>query len=112
MNRLFILVCAICAACISPSCERSASESSLSSTDSEATNEPTFITIPLTIEPEIVEFDEFIHYGVPIDVSAVSELGTPTTIVLTESNIETPVFSAEEINGETISTPQKPNKAE
>ena len=41
----------------------------------------------------IDEFTEFIHYGEPIDTKATAADGTPTTVVITESRIEMPVFS-------------------
>lgn len=41
----------------------------------------------------IDEFDEFIHYGEPIDTKATAADGTPTTVFITESRIEMPVFA-------------------
>lgn len=41
----------------------------------------------------IAEFEGFINYGSPIKAVSPELLGTPTTLVLTESRIEQPVFS-------------------
>ncbi|MFM7182687.1 MAG: hypothetical protein ACKO2G_14645 [Verrucomicrobiales bacterium] len=42
---------------------------------------------------ETDEFEEFISYGEPIDMTAINNVETPATVVITESRIEMPVFS-------------------
>ncbi|RBP45119.1 hypothetical protein DES53_103116 [Roseimicrobium gellanilyticum] len=39
------------------------------------------------------EFEGFINYGTPIQVTDPSVLGTPANLVITESRVERPVFS-------------------
>ncbi len=46
------------------------------------------------LEPELIEFEGFINYGTPIEVQAVNDLGLPEGIVITDSRIEMPVFTA------------------
>lgn len=40
----------------------------------------------------VYEFEGFINYGSPIDTKGIEVFGTPSTVVLTESRIEEPVF--------------------
>lgn len=49
-----------------------------------------------TEEVEIVDFEGFINYGTPIEVQP-EDLGTPIEIVVTESRIEMPVFTPEQL---------------
>jgi len=48
-------------------------------------------------ESEIVDFEGFINYGTPIDVQPSENLGILESIVITESWIEMPVFTAEQL---------------
>ena len=43
------------------------------------------------------DFEGFINYGSPIQTTATDNLGVTTTIVLTESRIEQPVFSTRKV---------------
>lgn len=49
-------------------------------------------TIDLELAPEVVEFEGFVNYGTPIQVSKEEELGEPTTIMLGSKNIAQPLF--------------------
>lgn len=47
--------------------------------------------VKLVSAPETAEFGSFINYGSPIELSA---NGEPTTVIITESRIEMPIFSS------------------
>ncbi|WP_143157914.1 hypothetical protein [Rubritalea squalenifaciens] len=63
-------------------------------------------------EPELVEFDGFINYGIPIDTQSNEDLDIPEGIVITESRIEMPVFTAEQLEKYRKSNTQRPKQAE
>ncbi len=52
----------------------------------------TLSEIELKFALEIVEFEGFINYGTPIDMTATTSDGEIVDIVITESRIEEPIF--------------------
>jgi hypothetical protein len=54
-------------------------------------NGSTFV-IDLNLAPEVVEFEDFINYGSPIQASGTDASGNPV-IVLTESRVDRPIFT-------------------
>ncbi len=59
---------------------------------------PDGMTIDLNLSPEVVEFDGFINYGVPIlGIVNQAVTGIPAPTVLTENTIHQPIFSTRKV---------------
>ncbi|PWU07447.1 MAG: type II and III secretion system protein [Verrucomicrobia bacterium] len=59
---------------------------------------PDGFTIDLSLSPEVVEFEGFVDYGVPIlGVVNQAVTGIPTTTVLTQNPIQQPIFSTRKV---------------
>ncbi len=59
---------------------------------------PDNLTIDLTLQPQVVDFDGFINYGSPIQTVSTNALGISTTNVLTQNTINQPVFSVRKVS--------------
>lgn len=51
---------------------------------------PDGITIDLNIAPEVIEFEGFINYGIPIQTTGINALGQSEPVILTDSKIIQP----------------------
>lgn len=69
-----------------------APESGVASKFIEVTDHLSGQTVDLHLAPQVVEFDDFINYGEPIQTTGINALGQEEPIILTESRIINPVF--------------------
>ena len=91
-------------------CKRSESiKASADQSKVETTHEVDGVEPASSNNVEIVDFEGFINYGSPIEVP--EGLGTPVELVVTESRIEMPVFTAEQLEEYGKKNRQKPKQA-
>ncbi|MDA7881643.1 hypothetical protein N9A94_04995 [Akkermansiaceae bacterium] len=64
----------------------------------------TLSEIELKFAPEIVEFEGFINYGTPIDMTTTTSDGEIVDIVITESRIEEPIFRLKQTKEDSVDT--------